>query len=469
DLMIGEAGSDELRGGLGVDTLMGGEGADLLDGGEDNDDLSGNGGGDELVGGAGNDRLDGGDGADALFGSDGTDDLTGAAGDDAHNGGNGVDTAHFAGEYLDYEIQLDAAGTSTVRDLRPTVDGDEGLDSLVNVERLEFRNITILNDGSNHAPIVTSNGGNSSFAVLVPENTVGVTVVHAIDFDINTTITYSISGGTDAALFTIDPQTGVLAFANAPDFEAPADSDHNNSYSVFVQASDGQLTDAQAITVLVQDVGEFDTTASSPTLTVQPAHGSEDSAIPLSIAAALTDTDGSESLEIRIEGMPVGATLSAGVNQGGGVWSLTATQLTNLTLAPRPDSDADFTLNVRAIATERNGGGLGHPARPGRLGVRRRRRHRAHQRGARLDDRDSGVGADAQRRARTRGRGNPRFERWHRERDTDRRRRRDPVHRSRARERRIHLRTLSLPREPARLGHRDVGCWRDNHRHGRGR
>jgi hypothetical protein len=39
------------------------------------------------------------------------------------------------------------------------------------------------------------------------------------------------------------------------------------------------------------------------------------------IAASLVDADGSETLSIQISGVPAGATLSAGTNLGGGIWS----------------------------------------------------------------------------------------------------------------------------------------------------
>ena len=41
-------------------------------------------------------------------------------------------------------------------------------------------------------------------------------------------LTYTISGGADEALFTIDATTGVLAFASAPDFESPGDAGGDN-------------------------------------------------------------------------------------------------------------------------------------------------------------------------------------------------------------------------------------------------
>jgi len=100
----------------------------------------------------------------------------------------------------------------------------------------------------------------------------------------------------------------------------------------------------------------IDTTASAPTVTVSAASGLEDEAIALDIAAALTDTDGSESLAITISGVPDGAMLSAGTLNADGTWTLTPAQLSGLTVTGAPDSDDDFTLAVTATSTESDGG-----------------------------------------------------------------------------------------------------------------
>ena len=63
-----------------------------------------------------------------------------------------------------------------------------------------------------------------------------MTTVTATDPDTGQTVTYSIVGGADAAKFTIDATTGALAFAAAPNFEAPTDAGANNVYDVIVQA-----------------------------------------------------------------------------------------------------------------------------------------------------------------------------------------------------------------------------------------
>ncbi|MCA9212070.1 MAG: tandem-95 repeat protein [Planctomycetales bacterium] len=108
--------------------------------------------------------------------------------------------------------------------------------------------------GSNTAPVITSNGGGSTAAVSVSENTTSVTTVTATDAELDT-LTYSITGGVDAAKFSIDASTGELAFVTAPDFESPVDANTDNVYEVTVQVSDGSLADSQAISITVTNVG----------------------------------------------------------------------------------------------------------------------------------------------------------------------------------------------------------------------
>jgi hypothetical protein len=53
----------------------------------------------------------------------------------------------------------------------------------------------------NDAPVITSDGGGSTASIAVSENTTAVTTVTGTDPDANTILSYSISGGADAALF----------------------------------------------------------------------------------------------------------------------------------------------------------------------------------------------------------------------------------------------------------------------------
>ncbi len=111
---------------------------------------------------------------------------------------------------------------------------------------------------NDNTPVIISNGAGAMAGVSVSENSTSVTTVHATDADLPAeSITYSIVNNVDsldAAKFSIDSVTGVLTFIAAPDFEAPTDSDGNNTYVVRVQATDGTTTDTQLITITVTDV-----------------------------------------------------------------------------------------------------------------------------------------------------------------------------------------------------------------------
>jgi hypothetical protein len=137
----------------------------------------------------------------------------------------------------------------------------------------------------------------------------------------------SLSAGTDAGggVWTLTPAQ-LAGLTITP----PADSDADFTLTVTATATDGADTSTTVDTIDVT----VDPVADAPTLTVADATGGEDSAIALSIASALTDTDGSESLAITISGVPSGASLSAGSDQGGGVWMLTPAQLAGLTVTP---------------------------------------------------------------------------------------------------------------------------------------
>ena len=122
--------------------------------------------------------------------------------------------------------------------------------------------VTVTDTANENAPVITSNGGGATASVNVAENSTAVTTVTATDADVGATQTYSISGGADAAKFTINATTGVLSFISAPDRENPTDSDANNTYVVIVQVSDGLNTATQTLTVTVTDVND-----TAPTIT----------------------------------------------------------------------------------------------------------------------------------------------------------------------------------------------------------
>ncbi|SFC27888.1 choice-of-anchor U domain-containing protein [Massilia yuzhufengensis] len=106
------------------------------------------------------------------------------------------------------------------------------------------------------APRIVSAGGEPSGTVLVRENLLAVTTVQAEALG---PVVYAITGGADAARFTLDAASGALAFASAPDFEYPQDAGDgaaNNTYVVEVTALGAAGSDTQVLTVRVQDVDE---------------------------------------------------------------------------------------------------------------------------------------------------------------------------------------------------------------------
>ena len=104
--------------------------------------------------------------------------------------------------------------------------------------------------GVNDAPILTSE---TSFSVAEGNTDVGT--ITATDID-SPDLSYSILGGADAALFTIDAATGALSFADAPDFETPGSSGGSNDYEVQIGVSDGDISDDEFVFVSVTDVNE---------------------------------------------------------------------------------------------------------------------------------------------------------------------------------------------------------------------
>ncbi|GAB5442642.1 MAG: hypothetical protein Fues2KO_29910 [Fuerstiella sp.] len=153
--------------------------------------------------------------------------------------------------------------------------------------------VTAANDNS---PVITSNGGGATAAMNVAENSTAVTTVTATDADLPAqTLSYSISGGADAARFAINGTTGALTFVAAPNFEAPTDAGTNNVYDVQVTVSDGAGgTDVQDIAVTVTDQNEFAVSAvSDANAAVNQISEVTTNGSTVGITAAAQDNDGS--------------------------------------------------------------------------------------------------------------------------------------------------------------------------------
>ncbi|MBU1989808.1 hypothetical protein KJ691_03585, partial [bacterium] len=77
---------------------------------------------------------------------------------------------------------------------------------------------------------------------------------------------------------------------------------------------------------------------------------------PVDISAALSDVDGSESLSVTITGVPEGATLSQGTDNGDGTWTISVddgvTSISESITISVPLDTPDFALGITATSTE---------------------------------------------------------------------------------------------------------------------
>lgn len=135
----GGAGNDLIVGSAANDVLSGEDGDDRIEGGAGTDLIRGHRGQDYLSGGLGDDVLDGGLDDDMLYGGAGNDVLAGGGGDDSLDGGDGTDLAQYSGSYADYRITKLNDSTWRVVDTRS---GRDGADTLTNIEKLSFSDIS---------------------------------------------------------------------------------------------------------------------------------------------------------------------------------------------------------------------------------------------------------------------------------------------------------------------------------------
>lgn len=221
--------------------FVGGSGGDTFVGYGQNDTLAGGGGNDTLTGAGGNDTF--------IYDAQGADTITDFAG-----GAGAGDVIRVTTGYTTFaEIQAHAALVNGGADTQIDFGGGNVL-TLAGFNGVLDADDFVFGAPAGAAPSITSNGGGDSATVTVAENGTAVTIVAASDPELSA-VSYSIAGGLDEAKFEIDAATGALRFVSAPNFEAPSDSNGDNSYEVIVQATDGEgLTDTQTITVVVSNV-----------------------------------------------------------------------------------------------------------------------------------------------------------------------------------------------------------------------
>ncbi len=186
----------------------------------------------------------------------------------------------------------------------------------------------------------------------------GVTVQFNItaalgDTDGSETLSISVDGLPDGATLSAGTDNGDGSWDLQPgDLDGLTLNVQNGAGAFDLQIS-GTATEAGGGTSTTQaTVSVADLSVEGATLATENAAGDEDTAVVLDIDVGLRDTDGSETLSITIDGVPDGATLSAGTNTGGGTWTVDAADVDGLTVTPAANASDDFQLTVTATTTE---------------------------------------------------------------------------------------------------------------------
>ncbi|MEL6104395.1 MAG: CARDB domain-containing protein, partial [Planctomycetota bacterium] len=134
--------------------------------------------------------------------------------------------------------------------------------------------------------------------------------------------------------------TGLVTYSPDPDYSG------HDSFSYTVKDSDGYLSNEAFVSIDIAPATD------TPALFFTEAFGDQDTEIALNIAVTSGDLDGSESLSIKIDSLPQGATLTSGTRTADGSYDLTAEQLIGLRLIPSAGWSGQALIDIRATAED---------------------------------------------------------------------------------------------------------------------
>jgi len=166
-----------------------------------------------------------------------------------------------------------------------------------------------------------------------------------------TVASVTVSGVPAGAILSAGAGNGDGSWTLSPDqlsdLTLTPPKDYNGTFDVNVQATstDGGVTS----TSLSLHVGPV---ADAPSLAVADVSGAEDGSIALTIATAMSSDTGETVDNVVLMGVPAGAILSAGTDNGDGTWSLLPGDLAGLTLVPPTDYSGVFTIAVSALSSD---------------------------------------------------------------------------------------------------------------------
>lgn len=219
--------------------------------------------------------------------------------------------------------------------------------------------------------VISSDGGVASDTFSINVNPVADAPMIATadakgneDADITLTLAASMPAGTSEVVDTITvagvPEGAVLSRGTdngngtwtldsdqLTELTLTPPTDYHGTFNLDVVAtsSDGSAS-TTSLGVTVEPLADV------PQLAVADAMGGEDSAIALTLAAAMPSGTSEALYTITIDGVPDGAMLSAGLDNGDGSWTLTPDLMDGLSITPPSDFHGAFDLNVSAVSTD---------------------------------------------------------------------------------------------------------------------
>ena len=184
----------------------------------------------------------------------------------------------------------------------------------------------------------------------VEENSTGVGTITAVDDDpLDDIESFEINGGADAALFEIGLTTGALVFKDAPNYEAPADSDTDNEYLVNIEVTSGTGSRARSVTqTFAVDVTDATEAPGEPhSLTATPTTTHTATTITLSWQAGENKGPALDGYDVQYhEGLPDPDNPRTFLDADSTAVDVLTATISNL------DAETAYTLQVRAHSDE---------------------------------------------------------------------------------------------------------------------
>ena len=191
----------------------------------------------------------------------------------------------------DYDTPVDADGNNVYELALQAQDssGDTSDPVALQVTVLNVSSAPTFLDSSGNSLATTIGGSEFADSLTLTENATGViyTAITVDDDGVADFSGYSVSGGADAAAFSVDSLSGELSFDTAPDYESPHDSDEDNIYVVQVTAADTDESTMIELSITVTNLND-----SAPTIAAQSLGINEDAADGSEVGAVIvSDAD----------------------------------------------------------------------------------------------------------------------------------------------------------------------------------